>query len=123
MFGGRVMARKTPSITNGGQPTLQYSIDSVILSYQCVSEYPHSWYSCRLTQQLDLKQHALGLLEDRMAGSESAQLAAAADQLKQQLAEAQTAFEGARAKKMELVALAKVGNDILVSCLSPHPNL
>ena len=58
-----------------------------------------------------------------MAGSESAQLAAAVDQLKQQLAEAQTAFEGARAKKMELVALAKVGNGILVSFLSPHPNL
>ena len=63
----------------------------------------------RLTQQLDLKQHALGLLEDRVAGSESAQLAVAVDQLKQQLAEAQAALEGARAKKMELVAQAKVG--------------
>ena len=30
---------------------------------------------------MDLKQHALGLLEDRMAGSESAQLAATVDQV------------------------------------------
>ena len=36
----------------------------------------------RLTQQLYLKQHALGLLEDRMAGSESAQLAATVDQVR-----------------------------------------
>lgn len=43
--------------------------------------HPWSPPHFRLTQQLDLKQHALGLLEDRMAGSESAQLAATVDQV------------------------------------------
>ena len=68
----------------------------------------------RLSQQVELKQHALGLLEDRMAGSESAQLAATVEQLRQQLGEAQAGLEGAKAKKQELVALAKV-NPMVIS--------
>jgi len=61
----------------------------------------------RLKQELDLKQHSLALLQERIANSEAAQLAASVEQLQQQLAEAQQQLDSARAKKQELVALAK----------------
>ena len=63
---------------------------------------------CRLQQELDLKRHALSLLQDRIAGSESAQLAGAVAELEAQLQEATAAAEAARGKKAEMVAAAKV---------------
>ncbi|GAX82646.1 hypothetical protein CEUSTIGMA_g10072.t1 [Chlamydomonas eustigma] len=61
----------------------------------------------RLTQQLDLKKHALSLLQERMAGSETAQLAASVELLKSELEEAKQKLESSKSKKAELVALAK----------------
>lgn len=42
----------------------------------------------KLTQQLELQRHALSLLQERIAGSESAQLAEAAGQLATQASQA-----------------------------------
>lgn len=65
-------------------------------------------YSCRLQKDLELAQHQLALAQERMAGSEGAQLAAAADATEAQLAEATAAGAAAAARKKELVELAKV---------------
>lgn len=63
----------------------------------------------RLKQEAELAAHALALLQDRLAGSEAAQLAAAVEQLEKELGEAQAAATGAATRKAELVAQAKVG--------------
>ena len=63
---------------------------------------------CRLSQDLELKQHSLKLLEERMAGSEAAQLSEAVAASEAELAEAQAAVAAAQAKKAEMVAAAKV---------------
>ena len=63
---------------------------------------------CRLSQELDLKQHALALLTERMAGSESAQLAAAVAELEAELAGQEEAASKARETKAGMVAAAKV---------------
>lgn len=64
---------------------------------------------CRLSQELELKQHSLKLLEERMAGSEAAQLAEAVAATQQELEEATAAVAAAQEKKKEMVAAAKVG--------------
>ena len=64
---------------------------------------------CRLSQELDLKQHALALLKERMAGSESAQLAVAVAELEAELAGQEEAASKAKAAKAGMVATAKVG--------------
>jgi hypothetical protein len=55
-----------------------------------------------------MQQTALSLLQERVAGSESHQLAEGLAATEASLAEAQGAAEAAQAKKKELVALAKV---------------
>ena len=64
----------------------------------------------RLSQELELKQHSLSLLEERARGSEAHQLAEAAAATEKELGEAQQAVQVARERKQELVAAAKVGN-------------
>ncbi|PSC74142.1 structural maintenance of chromosomes 2-1-like [Micractinium conductrix] len=61
----------------------------------------------KLSQDLELKQHSLKLLEERMAGSEAAQLSEAVAASEAELAEAQAAVAAAQAKKAEMVAAAK----------------
>ncbi len=78
---------------------------------------------CRLQQQLELKQHSLALLRERIAGSESAQLADALAASEAEEAEARAAAEAERAKKAELAALAKVGRLALFSTPCQHPPL
>ncbi|BDA47769.1 Structural maintenance of chromosomes protein 2 [Coccomyxa sp. Obi] len=61
----------------------------------------------KLTQELELKRHALGLLEERIAGSESAQLAAAVAAAEADLTAAKDAAAAAKARKAEMAASAK----------------
>ena len=63
---------------------------------------------CRLKQELDLSSHALGLLKERIQGSESAQLAEALAATEAQLQEATAAAATAREQKAAMVAAAKV---------------
>ncbi len=77
--------------------------------------------SCRLQKDLELAQHQLALAQERMAGSEGAQLAAAADATEAQLAEAKEAGAAAAAKKKELVELAKVGYCSILTRLNTKP--
>ena len=62
----------------------------------------------RLTQELELKAHALSLLQERIAGSESAQLAEAVAALEADLAAAKDAAAAAKARKAQMAASAKV---------------
>jgi hypothetical protein len=63
----------------------------------------------RLKQEAELASHALALLQDRLAGSEAAQLAVSVEQLSSELAAAQETVANASNRKAELVAQAKVG--------------
>jgi structural maintenance of chromosome 2 len=60
-----------------------------------------------LSNELELKRHSLILLEERIAGSESAQLAATVEELETQLQQANAAAEAAREKKAGMVEEAK----------------
>ena len=64
--------------------------------------------ACRLCQELELKQHALALLKERMAGSESAQLADTVAALETELAGEEEAAKTAKETKESMVATAKV---------------
>jgi hypothetical protein len=64
---------------------------------------------CRLQQELELQQHSLQLLSERMAGSEGHQLAQALAETEAALQDAQAQAAAAADKKKEMVALAKVG--------------
>jgi hypothetical protein len=63
---------------------------------------------CRLSQELELKQHALALLKERTAGSESAQLADSVVALEAELAGEEEAARKAKEAKESMVATAKV---------------
>ena len=67
----------------------------------------------RLKQEADLKGHALALLEERVRGSESAQLADRVTSLTSQVEEATQAAQAAREQKAAMVAAAKVR---LIAC-------
>jgi hypothetical protein len=62
----------------------------------------------RLKQEGELKTHALSLLEERVRGSESAQLAERVASLTSQLEEASQGAQAAREQKASMVAAAKV---------------
>jgi hypothetical protein len=62
----------------------------------------------RLQQELELQQHSLQLLSERMAGSEGHQLAQALADTEAALKEAQEQAAAAADKKKEMVTLAKV---------------
>ncbi|KAJ9512107.1 hypothetical protein QJQ45_012740 [Haematococcus lacustris] len=57
----------------------------------------------RLQQEAELAAHSLALLKDRMAGSQAAQLAAAAEGLERELEEASAAAQAAKAEMAALV--------------------
>ncbi|EIE18219.1 RecF/RecN/SMC protein [Coccomyxa subellipsoidea C-169] len=61
----------------------------------------------KLMQELELKAHALSLLQERIAGSESAQLAEAVAALEADLAAAKDAAAAAKARKAQMAASAK----------------
>lgn len=61
----------------------------------------------RLSQELELKRHALRLLEERLQGSEAAQLSGAVAGTEAELAEAQGAVAAAQQRKKEMAAAAK----------------
>lgn len=62
----------------------------------------------RLSQELELKQHSLALLEERARGSEAHQLAEAVAATEAELGEAKQASQDAKERKQELVQAAKV---------------
>lgn len=62
----------------------------------------------RLMQSLELKRHALQLLEERVACSESAQLQAAVAKEEAELQAAQESLVAAQQKKADMAAAAKV---------------
>ncbi len=70
--------------------------------------HAHVWRLGRLKQEADLKGHALSLLEERVRGSESAQVADRVASLTSQLEEASQAAKVAREQKAAMVAAAKV---------------
>jgi hypothetical protein len=73
----------------------------------CVTPSPcHSPF--RLQQEVDLNQRSLELLEERMKGSEAAQLAAALEATQAEAAQAAEALEAAKQKQKEMRELAKV---------------
>ena len=79
----------------------------------------------RISQELELKQHALALLKERMAGSESAQLAEAVAMLEAELAGEEEAARSAKEAKESLVTTAKVSRVLqgcirVVRCSSQH---
>lgn len=61
----------------------------------------------RLAAELELKRHALGLLHERVAGSESAQLAEAVAASEAEAAEAAAAAQAARERKAAMATSAK----------------
>ncbi|KAL4421732.1 hypothetical protein ABPG77_002348 [Micractinium sp. CCAP 211/92] len=61
----------------------------------------------KLSQQLELRQHSLRLMEERVAGSEAAQLLEAVASSERELGEAQAAVGAAQEKKKAMVAAAK----------------
>ena len=63
--------------------------------------------TCRLAGELELKRHALGLLKERVASSESAQLAEAIAASEAEAAEAEAAAKAARERKAAMAASAK----------------
>lgn len=69
----------------------------------------------RLQQELELQQHSLQLLSERMAGSEGHQLAEALAATEAALQEAQEQAAAAAQKKKEMVALAKVRKGVAAS--------
>jgi hypothetical protein len=64
----------------------------------------------RYTRELELAQHSLALAQQRVAGSEAAQLVTTADATETQLAAAREAGAAATKRKADLVELAKVGD-------------
>lgn len=62
----------------------------------------------RLSRELELQRHALSLLQQRVAGSESAQLQEGADRSAAELAAAKADAEAARQRKADMAAAAKV---------------
>lgn len=79
--------------------------------------------TCRLSQELELKQHALALLKERMAGSESAQLADTVATLEAELAGEEEAAKKAKEAKESMVTSAKVGEALCHLGLSACPIL
>lgn len=64
--------------------------------------------SCRLKQELELKQHALSLLQERIQNSESSQLAEAIKQAETESEAAQKDALDARDLKAAMIATAAV---------------
>ena len=64
--------------------------------------------ACRLKQEVEVKQHSLSLLQQRIAGSQPAQLAQAVATTQQELEEAKQAALDAQQKKADMVKAAKV---------------
>lgn len=73
----------------------------------CMLRILHVQLWSRLLQELEIKQHAFSLLQERVQGSESAQLAGRVAALESQLQEASQAAQAARDKKQGLIAAAK----------------
>ena len=77
-------------------------------------------WQCRLQQELEVKQHSLRLLQERIAGSESAQLADALAATQAELDEAKAAAAAAQQKKQEMHKAAQVSHlpavAFLLSC-------
>ena len=80
-----------------------------LLRVCCLLTGVHNLHSRRLQREAELKAHALGLLCERIAGSESAQLAAAVAALESELEAARKAAAAAKKRKADAAASAEVG--------------
>ena len=69
----------------------------------------------RLQQELEVKQHSLSLLQERIAGSESAQLADSVAGTQRELEEAKAAAAAAQQKKQDMHKAAQVRQSLLYS--------
>ena len=76
--------------------------------YKNAAHQPQAWLACRLTQELELKQHELELVRQRRAASSSAQLDAAVQASKAGLEEAATAVQAAKQRQADRLQEAKV---------------
>ena len=68
---------------------------------------PHWALYRRLSQQVELQQHGLGLLEERLQGSEAQQIAQALSSSEGHLGEAEQALQAARDKQQQMMAAAR----------------
>ena len=92
------------------------SLSNLQLNRQSGSQLPtpnaacdsQPWLACRLTQELELKQHELELVNQRRAASSSAQLDAAVQASKAGLEEAATAVQAAKQRQADCLQEAKV---------------
>ena len=66
----------------------------------------------RLKQEVEVKQHSLSLLKQRISGSESAQLADAVTATQGELGEAKEAAHTAQQKKADMLKAAKVSHSL-----------
>jgi hypothetical protein len=74
------------------------------------SIHTHTRLSCdRLSQELELREHSLSLLQERLQGSEAHKLAEAVAAVEAELADATAAVAGAAEKKSAMVVAAQVG--------------
>ena len=67
-----------------------------------------TFYLGRLKQEVEVKQHSLKLLRQRVSGSESAQMAEAVAATQAELQQAKAAVEAAKQKKADMIKTAKV---------------
>ena len=67
-----------------------------------------SFYLGRLKQEVEVKQHSLKLLQQRISGSESAQMAEAVATTQAELEQAKAAAQAAKQKQADMVKTAKV---------------
>ena len=62
----------------------------------------------QLKQEVEVKQHSLKLLQQRISGSQSAQMAEAVAATQAELEQAQAAAQAAKQKKADMIKTAKV---------------
>ncbi|PRW61562.1 structural maintenance of chromosomes 2-1 isoform A [Chlorella sorokiniana] len=91
--------------TEEGLAAAQAAFDQAQASLQAMAAAAQQYK--KLSQELELKQHSLKLLEERMQGSEAHQLSEAVAASERELGEAQAAVAAAQQKKAEMVAAAK----------------
>ena len=88
---------------NVALPALLPSLGCQSGVYVCVV-----FYHGRSKQEVEVKQHSLKLLQQRISGSESAQMAEAVAATQAELQQAKAAAEAAKQKKADMIKAAKV---------------
>lgn len=82
--------------------------NNMVAAITCCKSRPPRLFHGRLKQEVEVKQHSFGLLQRRISGSESAQLADAVAATQQELEQAKAAVDAAQQKKTDMIKAAKV---------------